>query len=157
SEAVRQQHLGKLNEAVRLYKQVLDLEPDHAEASNNLGCIYLAQGKPKEARPRFVRALALVPQLFDDFASVRGMLVAVNPGLGEGMKRAAAAWPQRVSARDLLGSSAEAAIAADPLLVYVLESTIVRDVDLERLLTCLRGELLLRASEADTEGADAAA
>jgi SAM-dependent methyltransferase len=81
----------------------------------------------------------------------------VNPGLGEGMKRAAAAWPQRASARELLGSSAEAAIAADPLLVYVLESTIVRDVDLERLLTCLRRELLLRASEADTEGADAAA
>jgi SAM-dependent methyltransferase len=157
SEAVRQQHLGKLSEAARLYKQVLELEPEHAEASNNLGCVYLAQGKPKEARPRFVRALALVPQLFDDFASVRAMLVAVNPGLGDGMKHATAAWPQRLSARELLGSSAEVAIAADPLLVYVLQSTIVRDLDLERLLTCLRRELLSLASEADTEHADTAA
>jgi SAM-dependent methyltransferase len=195
SEAVRQQHLGKLSEAARLYKQVLELEPEHAEASNNLGCVYLAQGKPKEARPRFVRALALVPQLFDDFASVRAMLVAVNPGLGEGMKRATGAWPRRLSARELLGSEADAALASeasgqrghatttalaseassqrgnaivpqpsaavviadDPLLVYVLQSTIVRDLDLERLLTCLRRELLSLASEADSEHADTAA
>src|SRR5262249_55650434 len=65
-EALRHQHLGKLNEAARLYKQVLELAPDHAEASNNLGVVLLAQGKPKEARARFERALALVPQLLDD-------------------------------------------------------------------------------------------
>src|SRR5258707_5426127 len=154
-EAVRHQHLGKLNEAVRLYRQVLSLAPDHAEASNNLGCVYLAQGKLKEARARFARALELLPQLFDDFASVCAMLAAANPGLAEDMKRVAAAWPRPLPARELLGYSA--AIAADPLLAYVMQSTIVRDIDLERLLTCVRRELLSHASEADTGHADSAA
>jgi SAM-dependent methyltransferase/tetratricopeptide (TPR) repeat protein len=156
-EAARQQHAGKLNEAVRLYKRVLELTPDHAEASNNLGCIYLAQGKLKEARARFVRALTLVPQLFDDFPSVCAMMVAVNPAIGEGMRRAAAAWPRRLPTCDLLGASAEVAIAGDSLLVHVLQSTTVRDVDLERLLTCVRRELLSYATEADDERVDTGA
>jgi len=45
-------------------------------------------------------------------------------------------------AYELLGTSAAAAIAVDPLLAYVLQSTPVRDVDLESLLTCLRLERL---------------
>jgi tetratricopeptide (TPR) repeat protein len=102
-QAVRHQHHGKPNEAVRLYKQVLELEPDHAEASNNLGCLLLAQGKQSAAGAYFERALMLLPQLFDDFDSVAAMLLAVNPALGEGVKRAASAWPQRLSTRDLLG------------------------------------------------------
>ena len=141
-EAARHQQLGKLNEAARLYRQVLSLEPDHAEAINNLGCVFLAQGKLREARARFDQALGLVPQLFDDFASIRALLVAVNPAIGEGMKRAAAAWPRRPPARDLLGAAGVAAAFSDALLVRVLESTTVRDVDLERLLTSLRVDLL---------------
>src|SRR5262249_20198760 len=82
--------------------------------------------------------LLLLPQLFDDFASVTAMLVAVNPALGEGMKRAAGAWPRRLPARDLLGSAGFGAICADTLLYRGLESTAVRDGGLERLLTSLR-------------------
>src|SRR5262245_11481332 len=85
-EAVRLQHQGKFNEAIRLYKQVLALTPNHAEVWNNLGCVYLAQGKLKKARAGFERALVLMPELFDDFAGVRAMLVAVNPAIGEGMQ-----------------------------------------------------------------------
>ena len=141
-EAVRHQHLGKLDEAARLYRQVLSLEPDHAEASNNLGCVFLAQGKLKEARARFERALVLVPQLFDDFSSIRALLVAVNPTVGEGMKRAAGAWPQRLPVPDLLGPAGIAAAFSDALLARVLELTTVRDADLERLLTSIRLHLL---------------
>jgi Tfp pilus assembly protein PilF len=64
-QAVWHQHHGKPNEAVRLYKQVLELDPDHAEASNNLGCLLLAQGKRAAASACFERALMLLPQLFD--------------------------------------------------------------------------------------------
>ena len=95
SQAVWHQHHGKPNEAVRLYKQVLALKADHAEAHNNLGCVLLAQGKRDAASACFERALVLMPQLFDDFASVSALLVAVNPALGEGMARAAGAWPRR--------------------------------------------------------------
>jgi 2-polyprenyl-3-methyl-5-hydroxy-6-metoxy-1,4-benzoquinol methylase/tetratricopeptide (TPR) repeat protein len=153
-EGVRHQHLGKFNEAARLYKQVLELAPDHAEASNNLGCVLLAQGKPKEARPRFERALILVPQLLDDFASIVTLLVSLNPAVGEGMKRAAATWPQRLPVRDLLGASGVAALTSDSLLLRVLQSTMVRDVDLERMLTSMRLQLLQIANESAAETVD---
>jgi SAM-dependent methyltransferase len=151
-QAVWHQHHAKPNEAVRLYKQVLELEPDHAEASNNLGCVLLAQGKRDSASAYFERALMLLPQLFDDFDSVAGMLLAVNPQLGEAVKRAASAWPQRLSTRDLLGASGFAAICADALLRRVLESTTIRDVGLERLLTSFRLEFLHAAADGTHAG-----
>jgi SAM-dependent methyltransferase len=145
-QAVWHQHHGKPNEAIKLYKQVLALQPDHAEACNNLGCVLLAQGKRDAASDCFERALVLLPQLFDDFGSVAAMLCAVNPALAQGTKRAASTWPQRVPARDLLGSFDFAAIASDALLRRVLESTTVRNVDLERFLTSIRLDLLRSAS-----------
>jgi SAM-dependent methyltransferase len=148
SQAVWHQHHGKANEAVRLYKQVLGVKPDHAEAHNNLGCVLLAQGKRDAASACFERALVLVPQLFDDFASVSALLVAVNPALGEGMTRAAGAWPRRLPARDLLGSAGFEAVCADVLFRRVLESTTIRDVNLERLLTSIRLDVLRIASDA---------
>src|SRR5262245_26211074 len=129
-EAVWHQRHGKPNEAIKLYKQVLALQPDHAEACNNLGCVLLTQGKRDAASGCFERALALLPQLFDEFDSVAALLCAVNPALAEGTRRAANAWPQRQPARDLLGSFGFAAIASDALLRRVLESTTVRNVDL---------------------------
>ena len=146
-QAVWHQHHGKPNEAVRLYKQLLALKPDHAEACNNLGCVLLAQGKRDAAGPWFARALVLMPQLFDEFASVGAMLVAVNPALGEGMKSAAGAWPRRLPARELLGSAGFEAVCADVLFRRVLESTTIRDVNLERLLTSIRLDLLRMASD----------
>jgi len=151
-QAVWHQHHGKPNEAVRLYKQVLALKPDHAEACNNLGCVLLAQGKRDAAGACFERALVLVPQLFDDFASVSAMLIAVNPALGEGMTRAAGAWPRRLPARDLLGPAGFEAMCADALLRRVLESTTIRDVNLERLLTSIRLDILRMASDAAAAG-----
>ena len=141
-QAVWHQHHGKPNEAASLYKQVLELDPDHAEASNNLGCLLLAQGKRSAAAAYFERALMLLPQLFDDFDSVAAMLLAVNPALGEGAGRAASAWPQRLSTRELLGPSGFTAICDDALLRRVLESTTIRHVGLERLLTSFRLEFL---------------
>jgi SAM-dependent methyltransferase len=76
------------------------------------------------------------------------MLCAVNPALAEGTRRAASAWPQRLPARDLLGSFDFAAIASDALLRRVLESTTVRSVHLERFLTSIRLDFLRAASNA---------
>ena len=151
-QALWHQHHGKPNEAASLYKQVLELDPDHAEASNNLGCLLLAQGKRSAAAPCFERALMLLPQLFDDFDSVAAMLLAVNPALGEGVERAASAWPQRLSTRELLGASGFTAICADALLRRVLESTTIRHVGLERLLTSFRLEFLHAAADGTHAG-----
>src|SRR5260370_4578729 len=49
SQAVWHQHHGKANEAVRLYKQVLGVEPDDAGRANHLTPLPLATRKPASA------------------------------------------------------------------------------------------------------------
>ncbi|HWL75869.1 MAG TPA: tetratricopeptide repeat protein, partial [Burkholderiaceae bacterium] len=142
-QAVSHQHHNQPDEAVRLYKRLLVLNPNYAEAHNNLGCVLLAQGKPKEAALHFVRSLTLLPQLCDDFASIAALLADVNPALHEACKQAGEAWPRRVPSPE---SSSLSGIAADVLLCHVLRSTPVRDLALERLLTSIRFSLLQAAT-----------
>ena len=147
AEAVHHQQQNQLNDAARAYKRLLLLKPDHAQASNNLGCVLQAQGKLSEASARFAQALTLMPQLFDQFQGVCATLVAVLPPLGEAVRKTIAAWPKRLPADQLLGSAGLAAIAGDPLLLCLLQSVPVRDVALERTLTSLRAALLAGAGE----------
>ena len=67
AEADRLQRQNKLNDAARVYKRLLLLKPDHAQASNNLGVVLLAQDKLAEASARFAQALTLMPQLVQEF------------------------------------------------------------------------------------------
>ena len=136
------QRQNQLAEAARLYKRLLLLKPDHAEASNNLGVVLQAQGKLGEASARFAQSLALMPQLFEQFSGICATLVAVLPPLGEALRKTMAAWPQRPALDELFGSGGLAAIAGDPLLLCILRSVPVRDIALERLLTALRLALL---------------
>src|SRR5215472_4386742 len=57
---------------------------------------------------------------------------------GQCIQRAGAAWPRRLSERDLFGPRGIAAIAEDQLLRVALESAPVCDGDLERFLTTFR-------------------
>ena len=149
AEAAQYQQNNELAAAARLYKRLLLLKPDHAEACNNLGCVLLAQGKLPEASARLAQALALLPQLFEQFNRVLPTLTTVLPAVGEAMRKATAAWPNRLTAEQLLGSSGLAVIANDPMLLCILQSVPVPDVALERLLTSLRSSLL-DAAEAGT-------
>src|SRR5450631_2571340 len=142
AEADRLQRQNKLNDAARVYKRLLLLKPDHAQASNNLGCVLQAQGKLNEASARFAQALTLMPQLFEQFNGVCATLAAVLPPIGEAMRRAIAAWPNRLNADQLLGGAGLAAIGADPMLLCMLQSVPARKAGLELVLTALRGALL---------------
>jgi len=122
---------------------LLALNPDHAEARNNLGCVLLAEGEPKEAAVHFVQSLTLLPQLCDDFGSIAVLLADVNPALREACQQAAQAWPARLPSHNL---SSLPRIASDVLLRHVLRSTPVRDLALERLLTSIRFSLLQAAT-----------
>ncbi len=148
AEAVHHQQQNQLSDAVRAYKRLLLLKPDHAQACNNLACLLQAQGKLSEASARFAQALTLMPQLFDQFQGVCATLVAVLPPLGEAIRKTMAAWPQRLPADQLLGRAGLAAIAGDPLLLCMLQSVPVRDVAIERTLTSLRAALLAGADDA---------
>jgi 2-polyprenyl-3-methyl-5-hydroxy-6-metoxy-1,4-benzoquinol methylase len=139
------ERIRKFDDAARAYKRVLLLKPDYAEACNNLARVLQTQGKTKEASTFYARALALMPQLLEQYAGICATLIALLPPLGEALKRQAAAWPKHLTEIELLGDSGLAAIAADPLLLYLLQSTPVRDVAFEHLLTSLRSSLLIDA------------
>src|SRR6185369_6947572 len=146
SAALAQQR-NELTEAIRHYKRLIALAPDHAEAHNNLATILLDQGKRAEASPHFAHSLSLVPQLFDRFAHILAVLVELLPALAPALQRAAGAWPQRLPPDQLLDGGIDA-IASDALLLCALETAPIRDLAVERLLTSLRASLLTAATQA---------
>jgi 2-polyprenyl-3-methyl-5-hydroxy-6-metoxy-1,4-benzoquinol methylase len=141
-EAFQLESAGKFNDAVRAYKRVLLLKPDHAEACNNLGRALQTLGKTTNASIFYARALALMPQLLQQYAGICATLFSLLPDLDRALRRQACAWPKKLTEAELLGNAGLAAIAADPLLLYLLQSAPVRDVAFERLLTSLRASLL---------------
>ena len=52
---------GRLVQAEAIYRQVLDWQPRHPEAHNDLGLVLTSQGRLEQARTHFERALALRP------------------------------------------------------------------------------------------------
>ena len=143
--AMQAQAQHRLDEAARTYRRVLAQAPDHAEASNNLGCVLQAQGKLAEASACFAQALALVPQLADNFPGLCAALQSVLPPLAAALARADATWPRRLSLDELFGGDTLGSIAADPFLLRILATAPVRDIAFERMLTSLRRALLDRA------------
>jgi 2-polyprenyl-3-methyl-5-hydroxy-6-metoxy-1,4-benzoquinol methylase len=146
ADALRYQRENKLDDAARIYKRLLLLNPAHAEACNNLGLVLLAQGKRNEASALFAKALTLMPQLLDQYSGVNATLVVVLPALVEAMQKAGAAWPRRLPLDQLFGDAGLAAIWDDPMLLCLLQSVPPRSIDFERLMTSLRLALLDAAS-----------
>ena len=54
---------GKLQDAERLYRAILQAQPKHPDANHNLGLLAVAVGKPLEAIPLFKQALEANPQI----------------------------------------------------------------------------------------------
>ena len=52
---------GKVNDAARELEKAVGLDPDFAEAHENLGALYLKLGRPAEAEPHIRRAIELNP------------------------------------------------------------------------------------------------
>ena len=132
---------GNLDDAVRAYKRALVLDPNHAQACNNLGRVLQAQGKTKDASIYFARSLALMPQLLQQYDAICATLVALLPSLGEALRRQQAMWPKLGKPEELFGKDF-GIVASDALFLHLLQSTPVRDIAFERLLTALRKSLL---------------
>ncbi len=145
AEGRRQESEGRLDDAARNYQQVLALKPAHAEASNNLGRVLQALGRPREAAVHYARALTLMPQLFEQYTGVLGTLVALQPAIGEAMRKTAGIWPRRATLAELFGRDGLAPLASDPLLLCLLQASPVRELAFERMLTALRATLLTEA------------
>jgi len=70
------------------------------------------------------------------------------------LKRLADAWPRQVRLAELLGAQGAGALAQETMLLALLQSKVVHDLELERLLTAIRRGLLQHAIEADRQPVD---
>jgi tetratricopeptide (TPR) repeat protein/SAM-dependent methyltransferase len=93
-------------------------------------------------RGLLVRALEEPWDRPSDLAYAAASVVKLDPAIADCCRRAASAWPQRLSAESLMGSAGVAAIVQDRLLRILLESAPIVDIELERLLTGMRRILL---------------
>ena len=127
-EAAAHERARKFDDAARAYKRVLALNADHAEACNNLAP-RSSGARQDEGCFDFLRACArahaATPGAIRQHSAQRSFPCCRE--LAEALRRQAAAWPKRLTLIELLGDDL-AAIAADPLLLYLLQSTPVRDV-----------------------------
>jgi Tfp pilus assembly protein PilF/SAM-dependent methyltransferase len=75
-------------------------------------------------------------------------LIHLNGSIRECIERAANAWPTRLQARELFGTSGLSSASDDRLLQCLLENATIADLDLERFLTTVRFTMLDAATEA---------
>ena len=69
---------GKLHDAERLYRAILQAQPKHPDANHNLGVLAVAVGKPLEAIPLFKLALEANPQIEQFWISYVDALIKVE-------------------------------------------------------------------------------
>jgi SAM-dependent methyltransferase len=133
TRAQDQQRAGELGAAIRLYRKILELRPDHVAACERLAAVYVAQGKLDKASEAYAELVRIAPQMLSHFGKVLQTLKVLLPSL-------AAELVSGVSP-DITAKNAQA-IAADPYFGAVLEGANVCDSALERWLTGLRASIL---------------
>ena len=82
--AVQNQQKKNLQVAEKLYKEILNRNPDHVDAYNNLGIILLQTGRLQEAKDSCKKAIQINP----NYASAHNNLGAVFKQIVE-LKKAA--------------------------------------------------------------------
>ncbi|HEY7311031.1 MAG TPA: tetratricopeptide repeat protein [Gemmataceae bacterium] len=60
-EAIACHQRGEVDQAIRMYRQILDSQPDHADALHLLGVVSLQRGRAKQAIELIQRAITLAP------------------------------------------------------------------------------------------------
>ena len=69
---------GKLQDAERLYRAILQAQPNHPDANHNFGVLAVSVGKPLEAIPLFKLALDANPQIEQFWLSYIDVLIKVG-------------------------------------------------------------------------------
>ncbi len=149
--------LGEIEQALDAARPALDAK-EGAGAKENAGSkalfmLCLGRSAPAETisdvgalRGHLLRALTEPWGRPSQLAGFVAGLLKQDASIGPCIKRANAAWPNRPSAAELLSRSDWPTIGGDPLLICLLESTPVCDIELERFLTALRFILLETAT-----------
>ncbi len=163
AKAIQQEASGQLRLAEKNYRAAIANNSDFAEAENRLGCVLVMRGQEVEALGHFQQALALKPGFalaFLNFAQTLFMLgernaapqiIKFNTVIHDYVERAKKAWPTRLSIDELFSGGAMLEIAKEPVLLFYLGSTRLRDAGIEQLLTAIRSALLEKAVAANGE------
>src|SRR5579862_5676476 len=138
---------GRNKLAVKLLGQALELDRTDAVAHDNIAIAYQALGRMDEAVAHFTDAMAL--GLRDPEILVKQSAAVTAP-----LRRLADAWPRQLRLAELLGAQGAGAMAREAMLLALLQSKVVHDLELERLLTAIRRGLLQHAIEADRQPVD---
>jgi 2-polyprenyl-3-methyl-5-hydroxy-6-metoxy-1,4-benzoquinol methylase/Flp pilus assembly protein TadD len=138
---------GRNKLAVKLLNQALELDRTDAAAHDNIAIAYQALGRRDEAVAHFTHAMAL--GLRDPEILVKQSAAVTAP-----LRRLADAWPRQLRLAELLGADGAGAMAREAMLLALLQSKVVHDLELERLLTAIRRGLLQHAIEADRQRLD---
>ena len=138
---------GRNKLAVKLLSQALELDRTDAAAHDNIAIAYQALGRIDEAVAHFTHAMAL--GLRDPEILVKQSAAVTAP-----LKRLADAWPRQIRLAELLGVQGASTMAQDAMVLALLQSRVVHDLELERLLTAIRRGLLQQAIEGDRQSVD---
>ncbi|HXC41697.1 MAG TPA: tetratricopeptide repeat protein, partial [Burkholderiales bacterium] len=95
-----------------------------------------------EMKPLVARAIAEAWGAPGDLAQAGKSLLMQVPAIRACVERAMQAWPSLLPSEALYGSEGIAAVATEPLLLALLQSTIVPGLELERFLVMARALLL---------------
>ena len=68
---------SKLQEAERLYRAILQVQPNYLDVNHNWGVVALALGKPLEAAPLFKLALEADPKIEQFWLSYIDVLISL--------------------------------------------------------------------------------
>ncbi len=77
-EAVRAQQTGEFPKARALYEQILESQPNHADANHNLGVLQTETGKSEQALPLFEAAIEANPGVMQYWTSYVRTLLSLN-------------------------------------------------------------------------------
>jgi tetratricopeptide (TPR) repeat protein/SAM-dependent methyltransferase len=135
---------GKVNEAILSYQRALQISESAEIKTGFAQCIrnlYFTHEIPG-IRPLVARALSEPWGRPAELANPAISLIKLDPAIKPCIDRALSAWPAKSALHDLFGDAGLEAIYKDTLLRCLLESTPVCDLELERLLTMIRGIML---------------
>jgi len=142
---------GRANEALEEVSQALALRDGAEPQALFVQCVRQADRLP--AVPAFRRQLIrALREAWGRPAALTGPAIALikgEPTVAAALRSVAAAWPQRLApsaCRPALN-----VLAADDLMRAVLDTALITDSELERLLTSIRAALLEAAARATSE------
>jgi predicted Zn-dependent protease len=146
--AIEHHRAGRLQDAERLYRAILDVQPQHPDANHNLGVLAVGVGKVEAALPLFKKALEARPDVeqfwlsYADALLRAGQLNAARQVIALARQQGHTGPAIEQLATRIEQTTAQAAQAADPLAQAVAAREMGRYSegigDRPRFLICFR-------------------